>query len=153
MSQRHRDSGASSAHTPVPIFPVAVQHILSPIAFPTFPVLCNMQHISPSVSSLFKSFMLSSLMQSSAPQPPYNLPPGDPPVPPPTHPPRPGPPLPAAQFSFFNRGTNKQNTLGVMRPPRGMGRVKGALRIDVRLTIIERKEKDLMEWIELSAAD
>lgn len=39
-----------------------------------------------------------------------------------------------------------------MRPPRGIGRVKGALRIDVRLTIIERKGKDLMEWIELSAA-
>lgn len=34
-----------------------------------------------------------------------------------------------------------------------MGRMKEALHIDVRLTIIEEKGKDLMEWIELSAAD
>lgn len=40
-----------------------------------------------------------------------------------------------------------------MRPPLGMGRMKEALHIDVRLTIIEKKGKDLMEWIELSAAD
>lgn len=52
-----------------------------------------------------------------------------------------------------------------MRPPLGIDTVKGAVRIDVGLTIIERKEKkgrqrgrygekrsDLMEWIELSAA-
>lgn len=52
-----------------------------------------------------------------------------------------------------------------MRPPLGIDTVKGALRIDVESTIIERKEKkrrekrrygekssDLMEWIELSAA-
>lgn len=40
-----------------------------------------------------------------------------------------------------------------MRPPLGMGRMKEALHIDVRLTIIEKKGKDLMEWIELSGAD
>lgn len=52
-----------------------------------------------------------------------------------------------------------------MRPPLGIDTVKGALCIDVGLTIIEgkgekRREKwryeerssDLMEWIELSAA-
>ena len=49
-----------------------------------------------------------------------------------------------------------------MRPPPGIDTLKGAMRIDVGLTFIERtakekgrcgqKSSDLMEWIELSPA-
>lgn len=44
--------------------------------------------------------------------------------------------------------TNK-TPRGGERPPLGTGREKEVPRIDVRMTITERKRKDLMEWIEL----
>lgn len=76
----------------------------------------------------------------------------------PAHPPTPipllwpsshcGPPLQAAQFSFFNRGTNKQNAPGVMRPPLGWEseRSRGVLTRDWPLL----REKGKIWWSGLS---